>query len=189
MNKKQNYFNYLKQRSFLGYIYRRYFLYPKLNSYLKGDVLDVGCGIGDMLAFKPSFIGADINEFNVALCKQRGLNACLMLENVLPFSNNKFDSILLDNVLEHIKDPKPLLSEIKRVMRHDGSLLIGVPGVIGFASDDDHKIFYDESKLAELAKSAGYKILLNMYMPLWRSRLFSKILKQYCVYSLWVVKD
>ena len=189
MNNKQNYFNYLQQRSFLGYIYRRYFLYPKLSNYLKGEVLDIGCGIGDFLAFRLSSVGVDINEFNVKLCKNRGLNAYIMLENILPFPSNKFDSILLDNVLEHIKDPKPLLSEIKRVMRRGGYLLVGVPGIKGFASDPDHKVFYDEFKLQKLAQSQGYSITLYKHLPLWKSFLFSKILKQYCVYALLVVKD
>lgn len=189
MENNEHYFNYLKQRSLLGYIYRRYFLYPKLSSYLKGALLDIGCGIGDMLIYRPGSLGVDINEFNVEYCKRRGLNVCHMTENVLPFPNGQFDSILLDNVLEHINEPAPLLSEIKRTIRPNGSILIGVPGVKGFASDSDHKVFYDETKLAELAENAGFRIKKTFHMPFLKSNLMSKILKQYCIYTLWIAKD
>lgn len=189
MGDKEQYFNYLKQRSVLGSIYRKYFLYPKLNHYLKGSMLDIGCGIGDMLAFRAHSIGVDVNEFNVEFCKLRGLDAYQMPLNTLPFLDGRFDSILLDNVLEHIEDPLPLLTEIKRVMRTNGALLIGVPGVKGYASDSDHKVFYDESRLAELATKAGFSVNVSLHTPLWKCNLFSTLLKQYCIYTLWISND
>ena len=189
MGNKEQYFNYLKQRSVLGSIYRKYFLYPKLNHYLKGEMLDIGCGIGDMLAYRAHSIGVDVNEFNVEFCKLRGFDVYQMPVNKLPFQGERFDSILLDNVLEHIEDPLPLLIEIKRVMRTNGVLLIGVPGVKGYASDSDHKVFYDESKLTALATKAGFGVKVSLHAPLWKSHLFSTILKQYCIYTLWIAND
>ena len=61
MTDYQDYFNYLRGRSRLGLLYRKYWLYPRLNKYLYGDVLDVGCGVGDLLSFRPSTIGVDVN--------------------------------------------------------------------------------------------------------------------------------
>lgn len=54
-----------------------------------------------------------------------------MTPDHLPFDSESFDSVLIDNVLEHIEDPNSLLAEIKRVIRPNGGLLIGVPGVLG----------------------------------------------------------
>lgn len=131
MNQNQVYFDYLQQRSFLGKIYRNFWLYPILNRFLKGRALDVGCGIGDMLLFRPNTIGVDVNQHNVSFCLSRGGDAKFMDHNVLPFDDASFDSVLLDNVLEHIQDPAPMLLEIKRVLRTNGVLLIGVPGSLG----------------------------------------------------------
>lgn len=156
MTTNKQYFEYLQSRSFLGGIYRKYYLYPKLNRYLKGRLLDVGCGIGDMLAFRPDSVGVDINPLDVQFCKHRGCEAYQMSIDKLPFDDDSFDSVLLDNVMEHILDPVPLLEEVKRVMRKDAVLLIGVPGVKGQSCDPDHKVFYNETSLAALAQKKWF---------------------------------
>lgn len=188
MTTNKQYFEYLQSRSFLGGIYRKYYLYPKLNRYLKGRLLDVGCGIGDMLVFRPNSVGVDINPLDVQFCKQRGCEAYEMPVDKLPFEDSSFDSVLLDNVLEHIVDPAPLLAEIKRVMRKDAVLLIGVPGVKGYSIDSDHKVFYDEPSLSILAGNLGFKVNKMLHSPLRKSDFLSKKVRQYCVYSQWSLK-
>jgi SAM-dependent methyltransferase len=179
------YFEYLSQRSFLGKIYRSFILYPRLNKHLKGKVLDIGCGIGDMLSFRPNTIGLDINPLNVNYCKKKKLEAYLMKNGCIPFEDQSFDSLLLDNVLEHIDTPTLLFKEIKRVLKPDGILLIGVPGISGFESDTDHKKFYDEIRLKSLAKKFKFSVSYFFYTPFFRSIFLSKILKQYCIYTQW----
>ena len=116
MTDDEQYFAYLRQRSALGSIYRRYLLYPRLNRRLTGRMLDVGCGIGDMLTYRPDSVGTDINVKNVDYCNQIGLEAVVMSPNCLPFDYASFDSVLMDNVLEHIAEPSPLLADIRRVL-------------------------------------------------------------------------
>jgi len=105
------------RRSRLSGVYRRYFLYPRICHRLHGRTVDVGCGIGDFLQFRPNTIGVDINAHTVAYCKARGLDARLMEPDVLPFEDASFDSALMDNVLEHIAEPAALLRELRRVLR------------------------------------------------------------------------
>jgi len=105
MTTYDEYFAYLSSRSRLGHLYRKHWLYPRLNKRLHGRALDVGCGIGDMLSFRPGMVGTDINRRTVEYCIERGFDAKLMLVDTLPFSDREFDSVLLDNVLEHIPDP------------------------------------------------------------------------------------
>ena len=182
----QIYFEYLKKRSFLGGIYRRYVLYPRLNCHLQGKVLDVGCGIGDMLSYRENTVGLDVNPLNVSFCKKRKLNAYVMKPNIIPFDDKSFDSVLLDNVLEHIEKPSLLFKEIRRVLKPDGLLLIGVPGIKGYKSDDDHKIFYDEKKLQVLAKKNHFNVNHFFYTPIIKSKFLSKQLRQYCIYTQWL---
>lgn len=150
------YFEYLTRRSRLGALYREYWLYPRLARRLSGKALDVGCGIGDMLMHRENTVGVDINPHTVAFCNSRGARAVLMQSDKLPFASGEFDSVLMDNVLEHIADPERLLSEVHRVLRPQGRLLVGVPGVRGWASDLDHKIYYDEDSLRECVSAAGF---------------------------------
>jgi SAM-dependent methyltransferase len=176
------YFKYLLGRSRLGHMYRRWLLYPRLTGRLQGRCLDIGCGIGDMLAFRSNTEGVDVNPLNVAYCKSLGLEARVMDIDVLPHASGNFDSVLLDNVLEHIEAPKPLLMEVRRVLRRGGRFVVGVPGSKGFASDPDHKIEYNEASLRACIEPAGFKHVETMHSPLWASTWLSQRVRQYCIY-------
>lgn len=183
-NTDEGYFNYLRSRSVLGLLYRRYWLYPRLVRVLRGRVLDVGCGIGDFLKFRPETVGADINRYVIESCCRRGLDARLMTADVLPFPDDSFDCVVMDNVLEHIYEPRPLLGEITRVLRPNGCLLIGVPGLRGYACDSDHKVFYAEDSLDELMRHSGYSKDKTFYTPV-KSEWLDRVLPQYCLYGVY----
>jgi SAM-dependent methyltransferase len=183
MTDSDRYFEYLKSRSLVAHVYRQFFLYPVLCRHLKGRVIDVGCGIGDMLAFRPNTVGADINPHTVAHCRERGLPAVAMEPHRLPFDDQEFDSAVLDNVLEHIGDPRPLLREVARVLKPEGIVLVGVPGERGFASDNDHKVFYDERALIGALHGSGFLTSRLFHVP-WRSRALSRRVRQYCIYGV-----
>lgn len=183
MTTHDEYFSYLMKRSFIGGAYRRNLLYPKLSSYLDGLTLDVGCGIGDMLSYRANTIGVDVNSRNVEYCLSKGFDAYVMEPDILPFESSVFDSALLDNVLEHIANPKPLLSEIRRVLRPKGCLVVGVPGVRGFSSDSDHKVYYDEAFLISTLRDAQFSTKRIFHMP-FRSVFLNERMRQYCVYGV-----
>jgi len=133
----RDYYNYLLRRSRLGYLYRRYFLYPFLNQYLSGTVLDFGCGIGDFLSFRSDTIGVDVNPFVITHCRRLGLQAYHIEQLPTPFQDMTFQGALLDNVLEHLDQPETVLKEIVRVLSHNATLIIGVPGKKGYDTDPD----------------------------------------------------
>ena len=179
----QDYFEYLKQRSTVGYLYRRFWLYPQLRMQLRGKALDIGCGIGDMLSSRKNTVGVDINAETVAYCKQQGFEAHQMEIDVLPFEDGSFDSAILDNVLEHVPEPTKLLAEARRILRPDGVLVIGVPGEKGYQADADHKNFYDETHLKERLIQAGFRCTRMLRMPLPIPPLTRK-LNSYCIYGV-----
>ncbi len=182
-NEQANYFNYLRRRSILGFLYRKFWLYPKLVKSLFGRVLDVGCGIGDFLDFRPGAIGLDINPYAVEWCKKRGLDARLMEVDHLPFSNDSFDGVVLDNVLEHLAIPDKLIAEIERVLVPGGRVLIGVPGKRGYAADSDHKKFYSEEDLKKTMYEKGFSCKEFFFMPV-KSGILDSFLPQYCLYGV-----
>ncbi len=180
------YFTYLKQRSWLAYLYRNHILYPRLIKRLPGRMLDIGCGIGDMLAFHPNSFGVDINLRNVAYCQQRGLNACLVDSDSFPFADQTFDSALMDNVIEHIENPVPILLDIKRVIRPEGILLVGIPGMCGYYSDPDHKVFYNEETMVRFLNQFDFKLKEIFFSPCVRSSYLDRFLRHYCIYGCFV---
>jgi SAM-dependent methyltransferase len=183
MTQHDEYVKYLMGRSRIGHLYGQHVPYPRLVRHLRGRMLDVGCGIGDMLAFRPNSVGVDINEHTVAYCRQRSLDAHVMEPDRLPFAQARFDSVLLDNVLEHLPEPVPLLEEVLRVLVAQGRLLIGVPGQRGWDSDPDHKVRYDESSLVACVTACGFQLAALFHTPLCRSDLLSRYVRQYCIYG------
>jgi SAM-dependent methyltransferase len=183
MKVDEQYYHYLRQRSRLGLWYRKYWLYPRLNKHLLGKTLDVGCGIGDFLAHRPETVGVDINPATVEWCRDQGLDAHLMAPDVLHFADGSFDSAVLDNVLEHLTAPAPLLREIHRVLRPQGTLVVGVPGQRGYTTDPDHKIFYDEAMLVSTPAAAGFALRQIFHTPL-RSNWLDVHMRQYCMYGV-----
>lgn len=139
MTDYEAYFELLQRRKRAGLWYRDLWLYPRICGYLSGAVLDVGCGIGDLVRYRPDTVGVDVNPKAVSYCRSQGLNVQLMQPDQLPFASFQFDGAVLDNVLEHLERPQPLLAEIQRVLKPRGRLVVGVPGERGFASDSDHK--------------------------------------------------
>ena len=177
------YFEYLRRRSRLGLLYRRAWLYPRLSRHLRGVVLDIGCGIGDMLRHRRATIGVDVNPLTVGWCRQNGLDAHVMEPDRLPFESQAFDGAVLDNVLEHLSNPEPLLHETRRVLKRGGTLIAGVPGSRGYASDPDHKMFYDSKSLSALMAQSGFRRERIIQMPL-PIAILDRFMRQYCIYGV-----
>lgn len=185
MAEAEQYYEYLKRRSWRAVLYRNFFLYPRLCYHLKGLTLDVGCGIGDMLQFRKNTIGADINSFLIEYCQQKGLDARLIENGRLPFDDGSFNSVILDNVLEHITSPLDLLNEIYRVLEKGGKLVVGVPGVKGYRRDNDHKVFYNEEKLTETIEKSGFFDPTLFYNP-FKSGWMNHHLSFYCLFGVFI---
>lgn len=172
-------------RTIFGSLYRKFFLYKIINLYCFGKVLDIGCGIGDFLKYRSNAVGVDINPYNVEYCINLGLNVRRAEPGVLPFESACFDTILLDNVLEHISDPTELCKEIKRVLKINGRLIIGIPGLMGYGSDPDHCINYSKENLLKLFMTYGFTLKKQFSTPfIVTSNFLSKNSKRYCVYYL-----
>lgn len=78
--------------------------------------LNAGCGAN----YKVGWSNVDINDF--------GYNMVYDLNNVpWPYGNNTFDVILLQDVLEHLREPHSIIKECIRVAKHGATLIIRTP--------------------------------------------------------------
>ncbi len=182
----ESYSEYLQRRSWLGKIYRQHLLYPKLNRHLSGLVLDYGCGIGDFVQYRANTIGADINPHNVLHCTERNLNAVHIAANSpLPFGDNTFTGVVMDNVLEHLppEQIEGVITELIRVAKHGSTFVVGVPAEKGFASDPDHKVFYSPSDLVTRFNPYHLQLSRKYYMP-FDCPLLGKYMNSYCLYAV-----
>ena len=125
---------------------------------LSGKLLDVGCGTKPYQSlFKvDEYIGL---EYDTPHCRRLGIAEYFYEGNSFPFENASFDSILCNQVLEHVFNPDEFLTEIHRVMKPSGKLLLTVPFVW-----DEHEQPHDYSRyssfgLAHLFKKNGFEIV------------------------------
>ncbi len=82
--------------------------------------LNVGCGDD----YKKGFINLDFN-------KEVKADIYHNLEKRFPFTDNEFDYILLDNVLEHIPNLFKIIDELFRISKPDAIIDIYVPHFSG----------------------------------------------------------
>jgi 2-polyprenyl-3-methyl-5-hydroxy-6-metoxy-1,4-benzoquinol methylase len=145
-------------------------------------VLDVGCGEGffaaELAASGAQVLGIDVAE--EPLCRGRARHPELDLrlidgEAPWPLPDASFDVIWAGEVIEHIADTATWLSEVRRVLRSGGSLLISTPAVgrgallaaalsqrsfaARFAPLGDHLRFYNRTTLSRLIEDFGFERL------------------------------
>jgi SAM-dependent methyltransferase len=180
----QKYHDYLLTGSKIARIYRSKILYPKAFSCLSGEVLDVGCGIGNFLEWYPGSIGVDINPYNVAYCRKRFPGRAFMLNDLATHRSpmDRFDAVVLDNVIEHIEDSGSCIDFCLQWLKPSGTLVIGVPGRKGYSADPDHKQFYDLERISLLEQKHLLRTYQVVSAPLWRSHILSGLLKSYVEY-------
>lgn len=124
----------IEKRLYSPYLLRRYLHQQDYSSILKfikegEEVLEVGCGEG-ILAVLMAKKGARVTALDISrpnletakkFAKENGVEEKIKFiegdaEN-LPFSDNSFETVVADNVLEHLPNFQRGLFEIKRVMK------------------------------------------------------------------------
>lgn len=141
-------------------------------------ILDFGCASGNYclelsrLGFECT--GVDVNEEYVRTASGRGVNA-LLIKDSLPFEDKSFDTALLFEVLEHVKDPLRILKEAKRAAGRN--VLLTVPNNSEFEMlkklnltyehmlEDDHINFFTKDSLSELLSQCFKRFTIKKEEP------------------------
>lgn len=99
-----------------------------------GRMLDIGCGSGKFLYKMKQkgweVYGVEISK-NAADLGRNVANLNIFSGEVIHanYPDNYFDYIRLNHSFEHINNPHETLTEIKRILKQDGKLMIGVPNI------------------------------------------------------------
>jgi SAM-dependent methyltransferase len=90
-------------------------------------VLDVGCGSGsDLPELGSATVGVDASHVMSAAAHRRGPVARAYARR-LPFGDGWFGATRADRVLQHVEDPEGCLSEMVRVCRRGGRVVVADP--------------------------------------------------------------
>ncbi|VVC03745.1 Ubiquinone biosynthesis O-methyltransferase [Candidatus Bilamarchaeum dharawalense] len=105
------------------------------------SILDDGCG-GAVISRRLANLGYKVTGFDISkklldkIPKTTNLVLTTGTSEKLPFKNNSFDCVICSEVLEHITDNHPVILEISRVVKKDGTVLVTVPNLAGYDSLD-----------------------------------------------------
>jgi SAM-dependent methyltransferase len=137
------------------------------NGHPTGRVLDAGAGVGGFLdSLGP--VGTQLHHLDASAthlraCRMRGHGRGVQADSEhLPFKTDAFDLVCLFDVLEHLDDDGAALTEVRRVLRPGGRVLIHVPAhPLLFAQNDEvsgHRRRYTRRRLRRVVEESGLEV-------------------------------
>ena len=118
--------NVIYQRSLLAYL--------ETANIIHGKVLEIGTGSGYGLSLIASkvdkLVTIDKHKTNISLPPSEANKVEFIQMNIPPLTgiaDNEFDFVITFQVIEHIQDDKKFVSEIFRVLKNKGKLIVTTP--------------------------------------------------------------
>jgi len=185
--------------------FRRHYLDHFLESIpFEGKVIDVGGKkINKRGRFRPPVDKVEAWEY-LNIDPSTEPDYCCSAEKI-PVSDNRYDGVILCEVLEHLSDPYTVINECIRILKPGGNLIITTPFLSGIHADPyDFQRWTPAKYRMELEEKRGMKIeVLKEMGGIWAvywdcmytagsppgpefmtkfSRLFLRLIKNICLY-------
>lgn len=152
--------------------------------WLKGNILDIGCGSGALAAFVDAdrYIGFDQDQESVDVAKEVWPE--YRFTTSLP-ADGKYDTVVALALLEHLSEPKHELEQWAKKLAPGGNIVLTTPhkafrlahdfgakvGVFSSGAADEHEEMFDRKGLHELAKSSGLSVVHYERFLAWANQL------------------
>jgi dolichol-phosphate mannosyltransferase len=136
-----------------------------------GRILDAGCGSSIIIQSLNNAVGMDYSVNKVRFLRRYGMPLVRGSAFALPFRDHSFDCVISSEVIEHIPYDEVLFTEMNRVLRPGGMLVIGTPDydTIGWriieplygmlqpgGYKDEHITHYTRPRLMEILERHGF---------------------------------
>jgi 2-polyprenyl-3-methyl-5-hydroxy-6-metoxy-1,4-benzoquinol methylase len=155
--------------------------YQQIAAYFKkpGSILDIGCGLGEVLSIFDEndwdCLGVEFNELSAGYAREKfGLN--IVRESIFDFkpARQKFDCIMLWGVLEHFTRPVSVLEKVYQLLRSGGLLVLEVPNgdsllvryyekyggyIDRIIEGDRHIMLFSPEALRQMTERCGFKLV------------------------------
>ncbi len=92
-----------------------------------GRTLDIGCGSSLIIQSLNDAVALEYNFDKVRYLRNHGVPVLQGSAFALPFKGESFDCVISSQVIEHIPFDEALFTEMRRVLRPGGMLIIGTP--------------------------------------------------------------
>ena len=110
-----------------------------ISKFVSGNILDIGCGDSYIINVLKNRI-YDYHGFDIQFCVPEATIELVKRYNVnfkfheldiehdeMPQLNMKFDTIIMMAVIEHLKDPDNILTQLPKYLKEGGRLIITTP--------------------------------------------------------------
>lgn len=129
-------------------------------------ILDVGCGTGkgqESFGKLGTVFGVDFSQDALMFCHERGLERIARANaEALPIQSGVFDVVVTLDTVEHIPDDYKAVSEIARILKPGGVLLLNVPAYQWLCGPHDvalmHQRRYSRTQVRKLLESNGFVV-------------------------------
>ncbi len=155
---------------------RQWGIIKSLTKKREGKILDYGCGGGHFLSRVSSSwekTGVEISEVARSVARQKGVEVFESLEGLKNYENY-FDVIVMFATIEHLPNPREVVSQLSRCLRA-GGLFAVMTGDVGSLKarlqgehwnlypQPGHLYFFTAHSVDYLMKSHGFKKIKHLY--------------------------
>lgn len=152
------------------YLLRKQCLLKFLKDIPVGKVLEIGCGAGDFChtLYRRGFTvkGIDYSHDAIEECRRRLVadigDRLQFASEDLHAQNDRYDAIVICEVLEHIEDDDAAMKKIRALLKPGGHLLLSVPAHSRWFGPSDrfvgHFRRYDKEPLLRLMQDHGFAV-------------------------------
>ncbi len=129
---------------------------PALEAFAKGQLLDIGCGV---MPFK-DIILTSVEQYDTLDFEERtsGVKYIGDVQDMRMFENETYDSVVCLEVLEHVPDPFKAVSEISRVLKKGGVLILSVPHLSRLHEEPHDYFRYTRYGLESILTRAAFTV-------------------------------
>lgn len=160
--------------------------------YVRGRVLDVGCGFTrfpDRSSPVNAYVGVDVVPEVIRISRQRypqhTFFQCDLGRAPMPLDDQQFDTVLLMAVLEHLSFPRETLRDVRPHLAPDGYLVLTTPSPLGEGAHRvgsrvklfspahvvQHVKIYDRRALCDLLADSGLEVVTFRHFELGLNQL------------------
>ncbi len=131
-----------------------------IREHARGVLLDLGCGRVPLYEVYKDYISDNVCvDWSHAFHENPYSDHEFNLNEVIPLESERFDTILLTDVLEHISNPDMLWREMARMLKPGGKVIVGVPFLHWIHEEPYDYYRYTEHKLRAFCESNGLAVV------------------------------
>jgi len=131
-----------------------------LPKYARGRLIDLGCGKVPLYAtYKDHVTSITCVDWGNSMHPNPHLDQEQDLNQPIAYPDASFDTIILSDVLEHIRKPEGLIREMHRILAPGGQVIMNVPFYYGLHEQPFDYYRYTQFALRAMTEDAGFAVV------------------------------